>query len=98
MELARKITKAEFPPAHPNCRCHAAPIFKKDSGIKNKDPEYYFKRRDTAIYRKYKLQEFNKTLPRGTSKLQFDSMLPEGTVGQLPGAKEMYKIRETFLK
>jgi len=94
----QEITKSEFPPAHPRCRCHAAPLWKDSSGLKNKEPEYYFKQRDTAIYRKYKLQEFNKTLPRGTPKLKFDTMLPEGTVGQLPDAKAMYEIRKTMLK
>jgi len=94
----QKITKAEFPPAHPDCGCHGAPIFKKDSGIKNKSPDFYFKQRDTAMYRKFELEKYNKTLPKGTPKLKFDTLLPEGTVGSLPDAKEMHDIRKALLK
>lgn len=94
----QKITKGEFPRAHPNCSCYARPLWKKGSGLKNRNPDFYFKQRDTAIYRKYKLQEFNSELPRGVQKLKFNSMLPEGYVGSLPGTKEMYEIRKTLLK
>jgi SPP1 gp7 family putative phage head morphogenesis protein len=94
----QEIKRGDFPPAHPRCRCRAAPIWKDSSGLKNRDPEYYFKQRDTAMYRKYKLKEFNAKLPRGVPKLKFDSLLPKDYVGSLPDSKEMYAIRKAMLE
>jgi hypothetical protein len=98
MMHGQRVSKAEGPLYHPGCACDKKPIWKKDSGLKNKDPAIYEKQRDTAMYRKYKLKEFNAELPRGVQKLKFDSLLPKDYVGSLPDSKAMYEIRKALLK
>jgi uncharacterized protein YqeY len=97
MMHGQRVSKAEGPLYHPSCACDLKPIWKKDSGLKNKDPAIYARQRDTAMYRKYKLKEFNAELPRGAQKLKFDSLLPEDYVGSLPDSKAMYEIRKAML-
>lgn len=80
------------PPIHPRCSCRLAPVWKKSTGLKNHSSEFYSKQRDTALFKRYKLQEYNKT---HETKLINENFLPP--VGEVPKGSEMAAIREAIL-
>lgn len=98
MMHGQRVSKAEGPLYHPSCACSLKPIFRKDSGIKNKDPEFYQKRRDTHFLKQHDLQEFNKNMPSG-AKLKYSSLLPADAITEtLPSKEAMLEIRKVILK
>lgn len=80
------------PPIHPRCSCRLAPVWKKSTGLKNHSPEFYSKQRDTALFKRHKLQEYNKT---HETKLINENFLPP--IGEVPKSSEMAAIREAIL-
>ena len=80
------------PPIHPRCSCRLAPVWKKSTGLKNHSSEFYSKQRDTALFKRHKLQEYNKT---HETKLINENFLPP--VGEVPKGSEMAVIREAVL-
>ena len=80
------------PPIHPRCSCRLAPVWKKSTGLKNHSDKFYEKQRDTALFKRHKLQEYNKT---HETKLINENFLPP--VGEVPKGSEMATIREAIL-
>jgi len=80
------------PPIHPRCSCRLAPVWKKSTGLKNHSEKFYSNQRDTALFKRYKLQEYNKT---HETKLINENFLPP--VGEVPKGSEMAAIREAIL-
>jgi hypothetical protein len=92
------VSKADGPLYHPNCACDLKPIFRKDSGLKNKDPEFYQKQGDKWFLKQHDLREFNTKMPAG-AKLKFSSLLPEDALTEiLPSKEAMLEIRKAMLK
>ena len=93
-----RISKEEGPLYHGNCMCNMKPIWKKDSGLKNKDPSFYENQRDTHFLKEHDLREFNKKMPKG-EKVTFSSLLPEDAITEtLPNKEAMLEIRKAILK
>lgn len=80
------------PPIHPRCSCRLAPVWKKSTRLKNHSDKFYEKQRDTALFKRHKLQEYNKT---HETKLINENFLPP--VGEVPKGSEMATIREAIL-
>jgi hypothetical protein len=94
----QKVSHSEGPLYHPNCACSLKPIFRRDSRIKNKDPEFYQKQSDKWFLKERDLKEFNLKMPAG-SKLKYSSLLPEDAITEtLPGKAAMLEIRKALLK
>jgi hypothetical protein len=94
----QRVTPSEGPLYHPNCACDLKPIFKKESGLKNKDPEFYEKQSDKWFLKQNDLKEFNKNMPKG-EKLKFSSLLPNDSITKtMPSKEAMYDIRKAMLK
>ena len=81
-----------MPPIHPRCGCYLAPVWKKETGLFNHSEEYYSNQRDTALFRRFKLNEYNKT---HETKLINENFLPP--IGAVPKGSEMTTIREAIL-
>ena len=95
---SQRVTQKDGPLYHPSCHCSLKPIFKKDSGIKNKNPEFYQKQSDKWFLKQHDLKEFNSKMPRG-EKLKFSSLLPEDAITEsLPNKETMLRIRKAILK
>jgi len=78
--------------------CFLKPIWKKDSGLKNKDPSFYENQRDKHFLKEYDLREFNKNMPKG-EKVKFSSLLPEDALTDvLPTKSAMLEIRKAILE
>ena len=92
----QKISHSEGPLYHPSCACELKPIWKKDSGIPNKDPGFYDKQRDQHFWKQHQLAEYNKGLPKG-AKLKFHSMLPKDVISAMPSTSAMRTIRYNAL-
>ena len=93
-----RILRAEGPLYHGNCMCYLKPVWRKDSGLKNKDPGIYENQRDRYFLKEYDLREFNKGMPKG-EKLKFSSLLPEDAISKtLPDKDAMLEIRKAILK
>ena len=92
----QRVSHSEGPLYHPSCMCELKPIWKKDSGIANKDPSFYDKQRDQHFWKQHQLAEYNKNMPKG-SKLKFHSMLPEDAIPTMPGKEAMHTIRYNAL-
>ena len=92
----QRVSHSEGPLYHPSCACELKPIWKKDSGIKNKDPGVYDKQRDQHFWKQHQLAEYNKNMPRG-AKLKFHSMLPGDALTDMPGKEAMRTIRYDML-
>ncbi|MCK4815775.1 hypothetical protein KA005_08395 [bacterium] len=95
---SQRVTRETGPLYHPNCACSLKPIFRKDSGIKNKDPEFYQKQSDKWFLKQHDLKVFNSKMP-SDSKLKFSSLLPEDAITDvLPDRAVMLNIRKAILK
>ena len=98
MMHGQRVSHADGPLYHPNGACDLKPIFSKDSGLKNKNPEFYEKQRDKHFLKEHDLREFNKNMPKG-EKLNFSSLLPEDAITEtLPSKEAMLEIRRAILK
>jgi hypothetical protein len=94
----QRVSHSEGPLYHPNGHCSLKPIFRKDSGLKNKDSEFYQKQSDKWFLKQHDLKEFNSKIPSG-EKLKFSSLLPEDAITEtLPGKEAMLEIRKALLK
>jgi len=80
------------PPIHPRCSCRLAPVWKKSTGLHNHSEKFYTQQRDTALFKRYKLKEYNKT---HETKLINENFLPP--IGEVPKGSEMAAIREAIL-
>jgi hypothetical protein len=95
---SQRVSKSEGPTYHPRCRCSRKPIFKKESGLKNKDPIFYQKQSDKWFLKQNDLKEFNRNMPKG-EKLKFSSLLPADAFTEtLPSKEAMVEIRKAILK
>lgn len=95
---SQRVTHETGPLYHPNCACSLKPVFRKDSGIKNKDPEFYQKQSDKWFLKQNDLKEFNKSMPKG-AKVKFSSLLPRDAITEaLPSKAAMHEIRKAILK
>jgi hypothetical protein len=92
----QRVSHSEGPLYHPSGACELKPIWKKDSGIQNKDPSVYEKQRDQHFWKQHQLAEYNKKMPRG-AKLKFHSMLPKEALTDMPGKDTMRTIRYNAL-
>jgi hypothetical protein len=93
-----KVLRVEGPLYHGNCMCYLKPIWRKDSGLKNKNPEFYENQRDRYFLKENDLRKFNKGMPRG-EKLKYSSLLPADAITKtLPSEEVMYEIRKAILK
>jgi hypothetical protein len=93
-----RVSHSEGPLYHPNCACSRKPVFRKDSGLKNKDPEFYQKQSDKWFLKQHDLKEFNKNMPKG-EKVKFSSLLPSDAITEtMPSKEAMYEIRKALLK
>jgi hypothetical protein len=92
----QRVSHSDGPLYHPSCACDLKPIWKKDSGISNKDPSFYDKQRDQHFWKRHQLAEYNKGMPRG-AKLKFHSMLPKDALVDMPGKEAMRTIRYNAL-
>jgi hypothetical protein len=97
MMHGKRVSHADGPSYHPICMCDKKPIWKKDSGLLNKDPGIYENQRDQYFWKQHQLKEFNKTMPRG-KKLKFYSLLPKDALKAMPDKEAMYEIRKEILK
>jgi hypothetical protein len=98
MMHGQRVSHSEGPLYHPNGHCSLKPIFRKDSGIRNKNPEFYEDTRDKWCLKQHDLKEFNKTMPNG-EKLKFSSLLPADAITEtLPSKEAMLDIRNALLK
>jgi hypothetical protein len=98
MMHSRRVSHANGPLYHPMCMCDLKPMWRKDSGLKNKEPSYYERQSDKWFLKQHDLQEFNKSMPKG-DKLKYSSLLPEDAITKtIPGKSEMYEIRKAFLE
>ena len=92
------VSKSEGPAYHPRCRCSLLPVYRKDSGLSNKDPKFYQQQSDKWFLKQHDLKEFNLKMPAG-SKLKFSSLLPEDAITEtLPSKEAILEIRRTILK
>jgi hypothetical protein len=95
---SNRVSRADGPLYHGNCMCYLKPVWRKDSGLKNKNPEFYENQRDRHFLKENDLREFNKGMPRG-EKLKFSSLLPEEAITKtLPSEEVMYGLRKAMLK
>jgi hypothetical protein len=92
MMHGQRVSKAEGPLYHPSCACDRKPVWKKDSGLKNKDPALFEKQRDQHFWKQHQLAEYNKHMPKG-AKLKYHSMLPKDALTDMPGKETMSTIR-----
>jgi hypothetical protein len=92
----QRVSHSEGPLYHPSGACDLKPIWKKDSGIPNKDPAFYENQRDQHFWKQHQLAEYNKNMPRG-AKLKFHSMLPKDALVDMPGKDAMRTIRYNTL-
>lgn len=98
MMHGQRVTHADGPLYHPSGHCRLKPIWKKDSGLKNKDPAFYEKQRDNCFLKQHDLKEFNKNMPKG-EKLKYSSLLPEDAITKtMPSKEAMYELRKAILK
>ena len=94
----QRVTHETGPLFHPDCACDKSPVFRKDSGIKNKNPEFYQKQSDKWFLKEHDLKEFNSKMPRG-EKLKFSSLLPKDSITEvIPDKVTMLEIRKLMLK
>jgi len=92
----QRVSHSEGPLYHPSGACKLKPIWKKDSGIPNKDPSFYDKQRDQHFWKQHQLAEYNKGMPKG-AKLKFHSMLPKDAISAMPNKAAMRTIRYNAL-
>lgn len=97
MMHGQRVSHAEGPLYHPMCMCDLKPFWKKDTGLKNKDPDLYEKESNQHFWNQHQLKEFNKTMPRG-KKLKYSSLLPKDALKAMPDKEAMYEIRKAILK
>jgi hypothetical protein len=94
----QQVSHADGPLYHPNGACNLKPIFKEDSGLKNKDSEFYQKQSDKWFVKQNDLREFNMNMPKG-AKLKYSSLLPVDAVTEaLPSKEAILAIRKAMLK
>lgn len=84
------------PPYHARCRCEYEPIWKKDTGLKNQEDDYYFDKRDKWFFKQHQLKEYNLTLPKG-AKIPNANFLPKSELGPVPNKDKMRAIRKELL-
>jgi hypothetical protein len=96
MMHGKRVSHANGPLYHPMCMCDKKPVWKKDTGLKNKDPTIYEKESNQHFWNQHQLKEFNKTMPRG-NKLKFYSMLPKDAITAMPDKVAMRAIRYDLL-
>jgi hypothetical protein len=96
MMHGKRVSHANGPLYHPMCMCDLKPFWKKDTGLKNKDPSIYEKESNQHFWNQHQLKEFNKTMPRG-KKLKFYSMLPKDAIKAMPDKDAMRAIRYDLL-
>jgi hypothetical protein len=92
----QRVSHSEGPLYHPSGACDLKPIYKKNSGLKNKDPSYYENQRDQHFWKQHQLAEYNKNMPKG-AKLKYHSMLPKDALTDMPGKEAMRTIRYNAL-
>ena len=83
---------------HAKCACLGpSPIWKESTGLKNRDEQYYFQKRDEWFWKTHRTKEFNKTLPKEV-RIPNYNFLPPSELGTMPSKEGMYKIRAAMLK
>ena len=91
------VTFADGPAYHPRCRCELEPVWKKSTGLTNREDNYYFGKRDKWFWKQHQLKEYNKTLPKG-KKIPNANFLPAAELEGMPDAAGMRDIRKKMLK
>jgi len=92
----QRVSHSEGPLYHPSGACDLKPIWKEDSGIKNKDPAFYENQRDQHFWKQNQLAKYNAEMPRG-AKLKFYSQLPSDAISTMPGKEAMRAVRYNAL-
>ena len=94
----QRVSRENGPLYHGNCACSLKPIFRKDSGLKNEDPEFYQKQSDKWFLKQQDLKDFNVKMPKG-EKLKYSSLLPKDSITEaIPDKVAMLEIRKLMLK
>ena len=84
------------PPYHARCRCEYEPVWKKSTGLSNREDAFYEDKRDEFFWKRHQLKAYNVKLPKG-SKIPNANFLPAAELEGMPGKEGMREIREGLL-